>query len=66
MQNPAIDGTPAGSAVTLTEACKAVGKLVNRASIAGETIVIYRHGVPAAAIVPLAELQKIQQHDAAA
>lgn len=66
MQNPANDGTPTGSTVTLTEASRSVGQLVARASIAGETIVIHRFGVPVAAIVPVSELAKIRQHDQAA
>lgn len=63
MQNNADNGTSTENTVTLTDASRAVGKLVARASLAGQTIVIERHGKPVAAIVSFDELQRLRGAD---
>lgn len=48
------------SRVTMTELRGNLGKLVNRAAFGGERIVLVSHGKPVAAIVGLADLERLR------
>lgn len=62
MPGPELDAKPAqGTPVTLTEAGKRFGELVTRAAIAGETIIVSRHGIPAAAIIGMREYEALKR-----
>ena len=53
----------AQSEVTMTELRGNLGKLVNRAAFARERIVLVSHGEPVAAIVGLADLERLRESD---
>ncbi|WP_203834744.1 type II toxin-antitoxin system Phd/YefM family antitoxin [Winogradskya humida] len=52
--------------VPVTQARAAFADLINRAVYASERIVITRHGKPIAALISAADLERLQQLDAAA
>lgn len=49
--------------VSMTELRQRLGSLVNQAAYGGERVVLVSHGEPKAAIIGVADLQRLQQLD---
>lgn len=60
------NATPADPTLSVTDARARIAEVVGRAEHGGQRTVLLRHGRPAAAVVPVADLERLRALDAAA